>query len=178
MLETILVILAVIAVLVAALLIYAATKPDSFRIERKALINANPEKIFPLINDFHKWTQWSPWEAMDPNMQRTYSGAESGKGAAYAWVGNDKVGSGRMEITESTPPGRVVAALDFLKPIEAHNFAEFTLRPQGESTEVTWAMYGPSPYMSKLMTIFFNMEKMVGPDFERGLAKLKGAAEG
>ena len=167
----------VVVVLLAALLIYAATKPDSFRIERATTIKAPPEKIFPLINDFHQWEAWSPWEKIDPALKRTYAGADNGKGAVYEWNGNKDIGQGRMEITESTPASKVALRLDFVKPFEAHNTVEFTLVPQGDSTTITQAMYGPSPYMSKLMTIFFSMEKMVGEKYEEGLANLKAIAE-
>src|SRR5436190_5964080 len=123
-------------------------RPDSFRIERSAVIKAPPEKIFPFIDDFHRWTAWSPWEKIDPQLKRTYSGAASGKSAAYAWEGNSKVGAGSMEITESAAPARIVLKLDFIKPFEGHNITEFTLAPgaQGE-TKLTWVMSGPSPYI-------------------------------
>lgn len=166
-----------IVVLIAGLLIFAAMKPDTFRVERSAIIKAPPERIFPLINDFRRWGAWSPWEKMDPAMTRTHSGAASGKGSVYAWEGNDKVGKGRMEIVESSPPSKVTIKLDFLQPFEAHNTAEFTLEGRGDTTNVTWAMYGPSPYVTKLMTVFFSMDSMVGKDFEAGLANLKAAAE-
>ena len=167
----------VLVLLIAALLIYAATKPDSFRIERTTTIKAPPEKIFALINDFHQWEAWSPWEKIDPALKRTYSGAASGTGAIYEWNGNKDIGQGRMEITESAPPSKVALKLDFVKPFEAHNMVEFTLATQGDSTTVTQAMYGPSPYISKLMTTFFSMEKMVGSKYEEGLANLKALAE-
>jgi uncharacterized protein YndB with AHSA1/START domain len=167
----------VLVVVVGVLLIYAATRPDSFRTERSASIKAPPEKIFALLNDLHQWTGWSPWEKIDPALKRSYSGAPSGKGAAYAWEGNNKVGSGRMEIIESVPASRIAIKLDFLKPFEAHNTAEFKLERAGDSTTVTWAMFGPSPYVSKLMGIFFNMERMVGGQFEQGLANLKALSE-
>ena len=166
-----------IAVLLAALLIYAATKPDSFRIERTTAIKAPPEKIFVLINDFHQWESWSPWEKIDPALKRTYSGAASGKGAVYEWNGNKDIGQGRMEIVESSPSSKIVLNLDFVTPFEAHNFVEFSLSAEGDSTTVTQAMYGPSPYISKLMTIFFSMEKMVGDKYEEGLDNLKKLAE-
>ena len=121
----------IVIVLIVALLIYAATKPDMFRIQRTTRINAPPEKIFPHINDFHRWVVWSPWEKMDPALKRTYSGATNGKGAVYQWEGNGKVGSGRMEIMESSTPSHIAIALDFIKPFEAHNIAEFTLDAQG-----------------------------------------------
>ena len=164
-------------VLIAALLIYAATKPDTFRVQRAASINAPPEKIFPLINDLHSWGAWSPWEKMDPAMKRTYSGAASGKGAVYEWEGNNKVGQGRMEITDTSPPSHVTIKLDFVKPFEAHNIAEFTLEPKGDSTNVTWATHGPQSYVAKAMTIFFSMDSLVGKEFEAGLANMKAIAE-
>jgi uncharacterized protein YndB with AHSA1/START domain len=167
----------VVVVLLAALLIFASMKPDTFRVQRATSIKAPPDKIFPLINDFHKWDAWSPWEKMDPAMKRTHSGAEKGKGAVYEWEGNNKVGKGRMEIVESSPPSKVVTKLDFLKPFEAHNTAEFTLQPQGDSTNVMWVMYGPAPYISKVMQVFVSMDSMVGKDFETGLANLKAIAE-
>ena len=167
----------VLALLIAALLIYAATKPDSFRIERGATIKAPPEKIFALINDFHQWEAWSPWEKIDPALKRIYSGAANGVGAVYEWSGNKDIGQGRMEIVESVPSAKVMLKLDFVTPFEAHNKVDFTLAQQGDETKVTQAMYGPSPYISKLMTIFFSMEKMVGKKYEEGLANLKAIAE-
>jgi uncharacterized protein YndB with AHSA1/START domain len=167
----------VLALLIAAVLIFAAMKPDSFRIERSVAIKAPPEKVFALINDFHQWEAWSPWEKIDPALQRTYGGAASGKGAVYEWSGNKDIGKGRMEIVEATPPSKVSLKLDFITPFEAHNMVDFTLASQGDMTTVTQAMYGPSPYMSKLMTIFFSMEKMVGEKYEEGLANLKSLSE-
>src|SRR5713226_1182040 len=167
----------VVVVLLAAVLIFAATKPDTFRVQRATSIKAPPEKIFVLINDFHSWGSWSPWEKLDPTMKRTHSGAASGKGAVYKWEGNGKVGAGSMEITESSPPSKVAIKLDFIKPFEGHNIAEYTLETKGDSTNVTWAMYGPSPFISKVMQVFFSMDSMVGKDFETGLANLKAIAE-
>ena len=167
----------VIVLLIAALLIYAATKPDTFRVERSVNVKAPAEKIFPLINDFHQMATWSPWEKIDPALQRTYGGAANGKGAVYEWRGNKDIGEGRMEITESTPSSKILLNLHFIKPFEATNTVEFTLVPDGDTTKVTQAMYGPSPYLSKLMTIFFSMEKMVGEKYEEGLASLKLLAE-
>lgn len=166
-----------IAILIAVILIYAVTRPDTFRIERSTSINAPPEKIFPLINGFHQWEAWSPWEKIDPGVKRSYSGADSGKGSVYAWQGNKDVGQGRMEIIESTLSSNVVIKIDFSKPFEAHNTIEFTLVRQGDTAKVTQAMYGPSPFMSKLMGLFFSMDKMVGQKFEEGLASLKDIAE-
>jgi uncharacterized protein YndB with AHSA1/START domain len=167
----------VVVVVIAAVLLYAAARPGNFRVERAAKVNAPPEKIFVLLNDFHQWGSWSPWEKMDPAMKRTHSGEPSGKGAVYEWEGNSKVGKGRMEIIEAAPSSKVVVKLDFLAPFEAHNTAEFTLQPDGGATNVTWAMYGPSSYVTKLITIFVSMDSMVGKDFEAGLAELKTIAE-
>lgn len=167
----------VVVVLIAGVLIFAATKPDTFRVERAASIKAPPEKIFAFINDFHRWGAWSPWEKKDPALKRTYGAATSGKGAVYAWEGNKDVGEGRMEIAESSPPSKVTIKLDFMKPFEAHNIVEFTLEPKGDATNVTWAMQGDTPYFAKIIHVFINMDSMVGKDFETGLANLKGAAE-
>src|SRR5262249_17257950 len=146
--------------------------PDSALREHESA----PDKIVPHINDFHKWTAWSPWEKLDPNLKRTYSGADNGKGAIYEWEGTKKVGQGRMEIMETTP-STIKIKLDFLKPFEAHHTAEFSLEPQGDSTNITWAMIGKQPFMLKVMSVFMSMDKMVGKDFEAGLANLKGIAE-
>ncbi len=167
----------IVTLAIVVVLVIASTKPGTFRVQRSAAIQAPPEKIFACLNDFHRWPSWSPWEKMDPAMQRTHAGAESGKGAVYSWKGNKKVGEGRMEIVESAAPSRLLIKLDFLIPFEAHNTAEFTLAAQGNSTTVTWAMTGPQPFMFKVMTVFMNMDKMVGKDFETGLANLKAVAE-
>src|SRR6267142_114624 len=167
----------VVAVLIAAVLVFAATKPDTFRVERSATIKAPPEKIFAVLNDFQRWETWSPWEKKDPAMKRTFSVVSGGKGAVYSWEGNKEVGQGRMEIADSVPPSRLAIKLDFLKPFEAHHMVEFTLAPQGDATSVTWAMQGPSPYFMKIMHVFLDMDSMVGKDFEAGLAKLKAVAE-
>lgn len=170
-------ILIALIILVAITLILASTKPDTFRMERSINIKAPPEKIFPLIADFHQMNTWSAWEKVDPTMKRSFTGAESGKGAKYAWDGNKEIGQGSMEILEATPSSKVLIKLDFYKPFEAHNMAEFTLTPHGETTTVSHAMFGPSPFISKLMCLFFSMDKMVGPKFEEGLATLKAIAE-
>jgi len=166
-----------VVVLIAAVLVFAATRPDNFRVERATSVKAPPEKIFPLITDLHSWGAWSPWEKKDPAMKRTYSGAPSGKGAVYAWEGNSKVGEGRMEITDVTPPSKVTIKLDFVKPMEGHNIAEFKLEPKGDSTNVTWTMYGPTAYVAKVMGIFVSMDEMIGKEFETGLANLRTVAE-
>ncbi len=165
-----------VLVVVGAVLVLAAFRPDSFRIQRAATIKAPPEKIAAVLSDFHGWEAWSPWEKMDPALKRSYSGAAKGKGAVYAWQGNREVGEGRMEITEAAP-SRVAIDLDFVKPFEAHNKVVFTLVPKGDSTEVTWAMQGPLPYVAKVVHVVFDMDGMVGKQFETGLANLKAVAE-
>jgi hypothetical protein len=167
----------VIVVLVSGILIFAATKPDTFRIQRATSILAPREKIFPLINDYRNWGAWSPWEKKDPAMKRIFGAATNGKGAIYEWEGNKDVGQGRMEIAESVPPSRLTIKLDSVKPFEAHNIVEFTLEPNGDATNVTWAMQGHTPYFAKIIHVLINMDSMVGKDFEAGLASLKALAE-
>lgn len=174
MLKTILIIA---VVLIAAILIYAATRPDTYRVQRTAGINAPPDKVFGLINDLHAWASWSPWEKKDLAMKKTHSGASQGKGAVLEWDGNKDVGTGRMEVLEAIPASKIMIKLDFLKPFESHNTAEFTLASSAGTTQVTWAMYGPQPYMMKIMGIFCDPDKMVGKDFEAGLVNLKALAE-
>ena len=167
----------IVILLIAAVLAFAATKPDSFRVQRAASIKAPPEKIFPFINDLRNFGAWSPYEKKDPAMKRSFSGPASGKGAVYEWDGDKNVGQGRMEIADTAPPSKVTIKLDFVRPFEAHNLVEFTLAPKGDATDVTWAMQGPTPYVAKLMHVFFDMDSMVGKDFEAGLANLKSLAE-
>ncbi|MES2948464.1 MAG: SRPBCC family protein [Pseudomonadota bacterium] len=162
---------------IALILIFAATRPDSFRVERSIAIKAEPAKVYALLNDFHQFANWSPWQNLDPAMKVTYSGAASGPGAVYQWEGNDAVGAGRMEILKSEPNTKVTVKLDFLQPFEGHNTSEYILSSNAGTTTVTWAMFGPSPYVSKVMGIFVSMDSMIGKDFERGLTKLKAAAE-
>ena len=166
-----------VVLLVGAVLVFAATRPDVFRVQRATSIKAPPEKIFPLINEFGRWVAWSPYEKKDPGMKRSFSGPAGGKGAVYAWEGNGEVGQGRMEIADAAAPSRVTLKLDFVKPFEAHNVVDFTLEPRGDATDVTWSMHGPMPYISKLITLFVDMDRMVGGDFEAGLANLKAIAE-
>ena len=177
MFEIIAIIAIVLAIAIAIVLILAATKPDTFSVERATTVKAPPEKIFSLINDFHQWGSWSPYEHKDPAMKRSYSGAASGKGAVYAWQGNKNVGSGRMEILDTSVPSKIVIKLDFFAPFEGHNTAEFTMLPQGDATHVTWLMHGPAPFMNKVMQVFMNLDKMIGRDFEIGLANLKRLTE-
>jgi hypothetical protein len=177
MLQILVTIAIVLAVAIVAVLIIAASKPDGFSVRRAAVVNAPADKVFPLIADFHEWRKWSPWEDRDPDLKRSYGGAERGKGAVYAWEGNKNVGSGRMEILEANSPSLVKIQLDFLKPFEAHNIAEFTMLPQGNATNLDWVMSGPAPFMSKVMQVFMSFDKMIGKDFEAGLAKIKSNAE-
>ncbi|CAN7355488.1 SRPBCC family protein [Pararhizobium sp. LjRoot255] len=177
MLKILLIIVAVIVVVLLAVVVFASTKPDVFHVERTATINAPPEKIFPLITDFHQWQSWSPYEKLDPSMTRSITGAESGQGAVYAWDGSGKAGAGRMEIVESAPSSKILIKLDFSRPFEAHNTATFTLAPAAQGTTVTWSMDGASPLIAKIMGLFFDMDQMIGKDFAQGLENLKAIAE-
>lgn len=170
-------ILFALGLLIAAVLLYATTKPDEFRVERSIAIKAPPEKIFRLVNDLRSWESWSPWEKVDPAMKRSFSGPVSGEGARYAWDGNGDVGAGSMEIVESRPAEKIRIALHFTEPFEGRNTAEFAFVPAGDATQVTWSMAGPMPYLSKLMDIALNMDRMIGGEFEKGLANLKAATE-
>ena len=167
----------VVVLLLAGVLIFAATKPGVFKVERKTAIKAPPEKVFALINDFKAWGVWSPWETKDPAMKRSFGKLTAGKGATYAWEGNKAVGQGTMEMTRSTPSVRILIDLNFIKPFVTRNIVEFTLEAKGDITTVNWSMVGPANYLNKLMSIFVSMDKMIGPDFEAGLANLKAAAE-
>lgn len=166
----------VLAVGIGTILAYAATRPDIFRVERSISVKAPPQKIHALIDDFSQWGAWSPYEKKDPAMKRTFSGPDAGKGAVYAWDGDKNIGAGRMEILESVPE-RIVIKLDFVRPFEANNTAEFIMRPKGADTDVTWTMYGPNLFIGKVIGLFLNMDKMVGTDFEAGLTDLKKTAE-
>ena len=165
-----------IFVLILGVLIYAATRPDAFHVERAISIMAPPEKIFALINDFRQWDGWTPYNK-DPAMKKTYSGSASGKGAAYAWEGNSEVGKGEISITDATPSSRIAFDLHMIKPFEARNVVVFTLKASGDSTEVMWGMDGRQNLIAKVMGLFFDMDRMVGKDFETGLARLKAIAE-
>jgi len=168
----------IVVVLFTALLLYAATKPDLFRVWRAASIKAPPDRIFSLINDFHNWAAWSPYEKMDPAMKRSLSGTSRGKGAVYEWESkNSKAGTGRMEIVESSPLSRIAIQLDLTKPFEGHNIVEFTLETNGDETNVIWDMHGTDSYIGKIIGIFYNRDLMVGKDFEEGLVNLKAIAE-
>ena len=169
-------ILLVVAGAVGLVLLLASFRPDTFRVERSVAIKAPADKIYPHLTDFRAWEAWSPWEKKDPAIRRDFSGAPSGVGAAYAWQ-SDKVGHGRMEIAETRPASDLRIKLDFVKPMEAHNVVDFTLRPQGDTTVVRWTMHGPQTYLGKLVGIFMDMDRMVGRDFEAGLEALKAVAE-
>lgn len=168
---------AILALGIATLLGLAASKPGTFRIQRAATIDAPPEAIFPFLADFRRWEAWSPWEKLDPAMKKEFGGPESGVGASYAWSGNRKAGAGRMEITEAHSPDHLTIDLDFEKPWKAHNVTKFVLEPRGAGTAVTWSMSGPNLFMGKVMSVFMDMDNMIGQDFEKGLAALKAAAE-
>ncbi|MGH3368049.1 MAG: SRPBCC family protein [Nocardioidaceae bacterium] len=150
---------------------------DTYTVERSAAIAAPPERIYAQIADFHNWTNWSPWEDVDPQLQRTYSGSDSGVGAVYRWSGNRKAGVGRMEITDTTEPSKVQIDLVFEKPWKAHNDTRFTIQPEGSGSRVTWTMTGDKTLMTRVMGIFKSMDQMVGPDFEKGLGRLKTTTE-
>lgn len=167
--------LLVLLVAIVALLGYAWTRPDTYTVTRSAVVPAPPERVFALIDDFHHWAEWSPWQKLDPAMRATYSGPASGVGAVYAWEGNKQVGKGRMEITESVPPRKVGIKLDFIEPFASNNTTDLTLAAEGTGTRVTWTMTGNHNFMSKLMSVFVSMDAMIGKDFERGLDNLKTA---
>lgn len=169
-------ILAAVAVLIVGILGFAATKPDTFTVRRSTLVKAPPAKIYLLVSDLKAFNTWNPFAAQDPTSKITYSGATSGKGAAQTWQG-DKSGEGRMELTDAQEGSKVTYKLDFTKPMEAHNVAEFSLAPQGDATNVTWTTRDPMPFVSKVMTLFFDMDKAVGGEFEKGLASLKALSE-
>ena len=172
-----LIVVIVLVIPVGSALLLAAAKPDQFRVERSTHIKASPDEIFPLINDYRRWRSWSPYENLDPEMKRTYSGENEGQGAVYEWQGNNKIGQGRMEIIESTPPSKITMKLDMIKPMEGHNIVTYTLEPEGDSTKVTWAMEGSSNFVSKIFQVFVSMDGICGSQFEEGLANLKSVVE-
>lgn len=170
-------ILLALAFIVLILIIVIAGRPDEFTVSRSANIFALPEKVFPHVNDLHQWEAWSPWAKLDPSMKGTYSGADAGAGAVMAWNGNNKVGAGKMTITESQPSELIRFRLDFQKPMQATNAAEFTFRTEGTQTVVTWSMAGKNNLMGKIFSLFMDFDKMCGGQFEKGLASLKSVAE-
>lgn len=166
-----------LAAIIVVFVVVVAMQPSEFRIVRSATISVPASEVFAKVNDFHNWEAWSPWEELDPAMRKNYEGAPAGTGAIYAWAGNSKVGEGRMTITESRPNDLITIKLEFLKPFAATNTAEFTFKPEGNQTAVTWSMFGENNFMSKAFGLFMNMDKMVGTDFEKGLAQMKAVAE-
>lgn len=178
MLKKILISAGVVAsVVIGVFVIVVATRPAEFRIERSTTIAAPPERVFHQVNDFRAWSGWSPWDKLDPNLTRSFSGPPNGTGASYAWVGNENVGEGRMTIEKSTPPSEVVIKLEFLKPWEATNTTVFSFTPEGAGTRVNWAMTGENNFASKAFSLFVDMDQLVGADFDRGLAAMKALAE-
>jgi uncharacterized protein YndB with AHSA1/START domain len=171
--------LEIAAAAIVIFLTYIWFKPKTFRVERSIVIDAPSEKVYRQLADFHNWLAWSPWEGLDPDLKRTYEGPKEGVGAVYAWEGNNKVGSGRMELTKADPQTGLSLNLDFFRPFKANNKTDisFSPNPDGGGTRVSWAMYGPQPFMGRLMTAFVSMDKMVGKDFETGLAQLKSVSE-
>jgi uncharacterized protein YndB with AHSA1/START domain len=166
-----------VAVLVAILVIVVSMRPSEFCIERSGIIKAPPSKVFPHVNDFHLWQEWSPWAKRDPNCEIAYDGPDTGEGAKFWWNGNKEVGEGRMTIIESTPDKIVAIRLEFIKPFKAINTAEFTFKPVGDGTEVNWAMTGKNNFMGKAFHMMVDCDKMIGKDFEQGLANLRAIAE-
>ena len=164
-------------VLCVGVVAIAATRPDTFHIERSATIKAPPERIYAVINDFRNWPSWSPWQKLDPDMKVTNSGPVAGKGAVSEWSGNSQVGSGRTEITEAVPSSKITMRLDMRTPFEGSSTVEYKLEPKGDGTVVTWAMHGPQPLIGKVVSLFIDCETMVGKSFEEGLANLKAITE-
>lgn len=169
--------LILVVLLIVGVLGFAMTKPDTYEVERSATLRATPDAIYPLLADFHRWPEWSPWEKLDPAMTRSFEGSANGKGAIYAWKGNSDVGEGRMEITETTAPSSIDIKLDFIEPFASSCVTEFDLAVQGDATTVTWKMRGEHNFMSKVMCVFMSMDSMVGKDFETGFANLKQVVE-
>jgi hypothetical protein len=170
-------ILIAVAVLVVLFVIIVALQPSEFRVARSATVSAPSPAVFAQVNDFHKWEAWNPWGKIDPAMKQTYAGAPSGVGAIYTWAGNKEVGEGRMAIVESRPSDLIRVKLEFFKPFAATNTAEFTFKPQGNQTSVTWSMFGEKNFMAKAIHLFISMDKMIGGQFEKGLADMKTVAE-
>ena len=174
MLRKVIISLAALIVILAGII---ATRASTFRVERTTRIDAPPDVVFALVNDLHAWDRWSPWAHLDPSMKVTYGGPPSGTGATYAWTGNDKVGEGNLRIVESKPAQDVVLRLEFIKPMASTNRTEFTFKPDGTGTKVDWVMTGPLDFMGKGMDLFVGMDRMIGPDFEKGLAAMRREAE-
>jgi hypothetical protein len=178
MLTYVLIGLAVLAVLIVGFLVAAAMQPAAFRIARSATIAAPASAIFPHVNDLHAWEVWSPFEKIDPAMKRTYEGPRAGVGASQVWSGNSRAGEGRSTITESHPNDHIRLKLEFKRPMKATNIGDFTFKPEGNQTVVTWSMSGNNGFMGKAFSMVVNMDKMLGSEFDKGLASLKAVAEG
>lgn len=168
---------AIIVIAVAIILIAAAMQADDLKVTRSATYSAPPEKVFEQVNDFRKWDAWSPWAKLDPNMIVTHSGAANGVGAAYAWKGNSDVGEGKMTINASHPYEHIGIDLDFIAPMEAKNKTDFTFKANGDKTDVTWTMVGKKNFVTKIFCVFFDMDKLIGADFEKGLTQLRSVVE-
>jgi len=166
-----------IALLILLLVILIASRPNEFRITRSATMSAPPSAVFAQVNDFHNWDDWSPWAKLDPTAKNSFEGAPSGVGAGFSWDGNNKVGAGRMTIVESKPNDLIRIKLEFFRPFKTTSTAEYTFQPVGNQTEVTWSMFGTSNFMSKAFSLMCNMDKMIGKDFEKGLASMKSIVE-
>jgi Polyketide cyclase / dehydrase and lipid transport len=171
------IILIALAVIIVVLIVIVALQPSQFRVARSTTISASPPAVFAQVNDFHKWEAWNPWAKIDPAMKQSYEGVPAGVGAIYTWVGNSEVGEGRMTITESRPSELIRVKLEFFKPFAATNTAEFTVKPEGNQTLVTWSMFGEKNFMAKAVHLFMNMDQMIGGQFEKGLASMKSAVE-
>ena len=171
------IILLAVAVVIVAFVILVATRPSQFHVTRRGAIHAPPEVVFPQINNLHNWQAWSPWAKLDPAAKNSYDGPLEGVGSSFAWAGSNKVGEGRMTITESQPYELVRFRLEFLKPFKATNVAEFTIQPEGGQTVVTWSMSGTNNFISKAVGLFMDCDKMCGGFFEKGLADMKAIAE-
>ncbi len=167
-----------LAVIIIVFVIVVAMQPSEFRVARSATISAPAPAVFAQVNDFHKWDAWSPWAKLDSAMKKTYDGAPAGTGAIYSWSGNDQVGEGRMTLTESRVSDLIRIKLEFIKPFAATNTTEFSFKPEGDQTVVTWSMFGENNFMAKAFGLLMNMDKMVGGDFEKGLEQLKSVMEG
>jgi hypothetical protein len=170
-------IVVMLVVLIAVCLVLVMMQPAHYQVERSATINAPATTVFPLVNDFHKWDSWSPWAKLDPAMKTTFEGPAAGTGAMYSWAGNSQVGEGKMTITESRPSDLIKIKLEFIKPFAATNATDFTFTPSGNATNVKWTMAGDNNFIGKAFSLFMNMDKMIGADFEKGLAQMKTVAE-
>jgi uncharacterized protein YndB with AHSA1/START domain len=171
-------VLVIVVIVVAALILLVSTRPSEFRISRSGTISAPPAAVFPHVNDLRKWEAWSPWAKLDPNAKSTFEGPAAGVGAVFGWAGNKEVGEGRMTILESRPDELVRIKLEFFKPFKATNTAEFIFKLEDGRTVVTWSMFGTNNFMAKAINLVINCDRMVGGQFERGLANLRAVAEG